>query len=125
MDKKLLPWLSLRSENSPPSGWLKAVRGALGLTSRQLADIVGIDNSAILRLEDREPEGKVSLELLNKVAKGMNCKVIYAIVPEDKYQSLESIVDEKAKKMAVELIDRVEHSMLLEEQGSPDSKKEV
>jgi len=125
MDKKIQPWLRLRSDRRPPSGWLKAVRGALGLSSRQLAWILGTDSSVILRMEAREPEGKMTLELLDRTAKAMGCKVVYAIVPDDPYESLESIVDHRAKIAATELIQKVEHSMRLEDQGSPDAKAEI
>ncbi|MBK8201301.1 MAG: helix-turn-helix domain-containing protein [Bdellovibrionales bacterium] len=82
MDRKLQSWLPLRIEKQPPAGWLKAIRGALGISSRQLAQIVGVDMSAIIRLEEREPEGKVTVEMLNRAAQAMDCKVVYAIVPE-------------------------------------------
>ena len=125
MDKKLQAWIDIRGEKRPPSGWLKAIRGALGLSTRQLAAIVGIDFSSIIRLEERELQGTVSLEVLDKAAKAMGCKVVYAIVPEDPYLSLESIIDERAKRAATELLEKVEHSMRLEEQGSPDAKTEI
>jgi predicted DNA-binding mobile mystery protein A len=125
MDKKTHRWLNLRSEKRPPVGWLKAIRGALGISSRQLAQIVGIDSAAVLRLEDREPTGKVTLELLDRAAQAMGCKVVYAIVPNDMFGSLEAIVDSRAKKAAKELLQKVEHSMKLEEQGTPDSKTEL
>lgn len=125
MDKKIQPWLSIRAEKRPPIGWLKAIRGALGISSRQLAQIVGIDSSAIIRLEEREPDGKMTLELLNRAAQAMGCKVIYAIVPNDDSESLEAIVDRRARIAAKDLLRRVEHSMRLEEQGSPDSKAEL
>jgi DNA-binding Xre family transcriptional regulator len=83
MDKKTQPWISLRSEKRPPIGWLKAIRGALGISSRQLAQIVGIDSAAVIRLEDREPTGKITLELLDRAAQAMGCKVVYAIVPNE------------------------------------------
>jgi predicted DNA-binding mobile mystery protein A len=125
MDKKLQNWLPQRIEKSPQKGWLKAVRGALGISSRQLAQIIGVDMAAIIRLEEREPIGKVTLEMLNRAAKAMNCKLVYAIVPDDEYDSLESIVDVRAKKAAKNLLQKVEHSMRLEDQGSPNSKSEL
>lgn len=123
MDKKIQPWLPLRGEKRPPTGWVRAIRGALGISSRQLAQIVGIESSAIIRLEDREPNGKISLELLDRAARAMGCKVIYAIVPDE--ESLEAIVDARARKAAKELFQKVEHSMRLEDQGSPDSKADL
>lgn len=125
MDKKIKTLVPLRTERRPPTGWLKAIRGALGITSRQLAQIVGVDMSAIIRLEEREPQGKVTLEMLDRVAQAMDCKLIYAVIPNEEYESLESIVDYRAKKAAKELYQKVEHSMQLEEQGSPESKSEL
>jgi hypothetical protein len=111
MDKKIQPWLHLRAEKSPPEGWLKAIRGALGIRSRQLAQIVGIDSSAIIRLEEREPDGKMQSHLCDR--------------PKHENESLEAIVDRRARYAARDLLQRVEHSMRLEEQGSPDSKAEI
>ena len=64
IEKKLRPWIALRADNAPRSGWIKAVRGALGINTRQLADRVGVEQSNITRLEEREPQGKVTLERL-------------------------------------------------------------
>lgn len=81
--------------------------------------------SAVLRLEERESEGKVTLEMLNRAARAMDCKVVYAIVPRDEFESLEDIIDLRSKKAASELLQKVEHSMRLEKQGSPESKYEL
>lgn len=125
MDKKLRNWLPMRAEKQPPSGWLKAIRGALGISSRQLAQIINVDMSAVIRLEKREPSGKITLEMLSRAAQAMDCKVIYTIVPKEDYGSLEDIVDYKARKAARDLLKKVEHSMRLEDQGSQDSKVEL
>lgn len=125
MDKKLKPWLQMQNERQPPSGWLKAIRGALGISSRQLAQIIGIDMSAVIRLEEREPKGKVTLEMLDRAAQAMDCKFVYAIIPRHDYDSLEAIVDNRSEKAAKELLQKVEHSMRLEDQGSSESKSEL
>ena len=125
MDTKAEPWRKLRLEKPPPSGWLKAIRGALGISARQLATMLGVDASAIIRLEEREPQGKFTFELLDRAAKAMGCKVVYAIVPDAPHNSLEDIVDFRARKAASELIQKVEHSMRLEGQGSPESTTEL
>ncbi len=125
MDQKLRAWLPLRVEKRPPSGWLKAVRGALGISSRQLAQIVGVNMSSIIRLEERETEGKVTLEMLSRAAQAMDCKLVYAIVPTDEHESLEAVFDNRARSAAQELLQKVEHSMRLEDQGSPESKTDL
>lgn len=118
IERKIRPWVPLREDKIPQSGWIKAIRGALGLNTRQLADFLGVDHSAVLRLEEREAKGKVTLDLISKVAQAMSCKLIYAIVPEKPYEDLESILDERTIKLARELTRNVEHSMRLEQQGT-------
>lgn len=121
IENKLRPWTALRTDNVPRSGWIKAVRGALGMNTRQLAERVGVEQSNITRLEEREPSGKVTLERLAKAANAMNCRLIYAIVPNDYYSDLEAIIDERARDLAQQLVRTTEHSMRLEQQGASDA----
>lgn len=121
IEKKLRPWIALRADIAPRSGWIKAVRGALGMNTRQLGDRVGVEQSNITRLEAREPRGNVTLERLAKAAKAMHCKLIYAVVPDDRYSDLEAIIDERARDLAQQLVRRTEHSMRLEKQGAADA----
>lgn len=127
IEKKLKAWTPLRSESTPQSGWIKAIRGALGLNTRQLADLIGVDHSTILRLEEREAKKKTTLDAIDKVARAMNCKLIYAIVPQESYNDLESIIDERAKGLARKMLLKVGHSMRLENQGTDekDSAKQI
>ncbi|MGZ3688576.1 MAG: mobile mystery protein A, partial [Bdellovibrionota bacterium] len=106
-------WSASRAPR-PRHGWLKAVRESLGMTSRQLAEALGSDNAAVLRMEKREILGKVTLETLSRAAQAMNCKLVYAIVPEE---SLERVVDDRAREAAGELLKPVSHSMKLEDQS--------
>lgn len=125
MDKKIKAWLNLGDEKVPPSGWIKAVRGALGMSAGQLASLIGVDTSVMFRAEEREKTGKITLELLERAAKAMDCKVIYAIVPDFPNRSLDEIIESRATQVAKDLIQKVEHSMRLENQGSVDSKAEI
>lgn len=118
IENKLRPWIHLRADKAPRSGWIKAVRGSLGMTSRQLAERLGIQQSGVTRLEEREADGKATLEIISRAAKAMNCKLIYAIVPDDRFNDLETIIDEHAHAFARELVERTEHSMQLENQGT-------
>jgi predicted DNA-binding mobile mystery protein A len=118
MEKKIRPWTALRADKAPGSGWIKAVRGALGMSARQLADRIGVEQSTVTRLEERESVGKVTLESLATVAKAMDCKLVYAIVPNERYRDFETIVNERAQGLARQLVERAEHSMQLEKQGT-------
>jgi predicted DNA-binding mobile mystery protein A len=118
IETKIRPWIAMRADQMPRSGWIKAVRGALGMNTRQLAERVGVGQSNITRIEKREPSGKVTLERLATIAQAMNCKLIYAIVPSDRFADLDAIIDEQARALAELLVQTAEHSMRLEKQGS-------
>lgn len=121
IQSKLQPWQAIRADQAPGSGWIKAVRGALGMSARQLAERLGVQQSTVTRIEKREAAGDVTLNVLRRVAEAMNCKLTYAIVPDDRHADLDAIVDARAQSVARELVGRNEHSMRLEKQGTDDA----
>ena len=127
IERKIESLAPLRKYQAPPSGWLKAIRGALGISTRQIAERIGIRHEAIVQFEQSEVKGGVSLATLQKVARAMNCKLVYAIVPAEPFSDLEGIIDDQALKTAASLVSRVDHTMRLEKQGTPEesSKKKV
>jgi len=116
LDAKLVPFMALR-EAMPKDGWLKVIRTALGLTAAQLAKRMGTLPSNVLHFERREALKAATLASLDRAAKAMGCRLVWAIVPEWGYGSLEEIVEKRAKKLAVKLVKAVDHSMKLEAQG--------
>lgn len=117
LDKRIRNWMLLKNETAPPTGWLKAIREALGLTTEILAKRIGIVPSALASYEKSEANEKVTLETLQKAARAMNCKLIYALIPEEPYTSLESVLDEQSFKAARNIVGKVDHTMRLEAQG--------
>lgn len=91
------------------------------MNSRQLAQRLGVQQSTITRLEKREAAGNVTLNVLGRVARAMNAKLVYAIVPDAPYQNVDAIVLERARDLARELVHRTEHSMRLEKQGTKEA----
>lgn len=117
IEERVKTWTPVSQDKAPPSGWIKAIRESIGMTARQLGDRIGIDHTGILRLEERESKGKVTIEMIERAAHAMNCKLVYAIVPNDPHESLEEIIDEQALKSARALTAKIAHSMRLEKQG--------
>ncbi|MBM4254149.1 MAG: mobile mystery protein A [Deltaproteobacteria bacterium] len=113
LDERLKAWRQVSKTPRPRMGWLKAVRESLGVTTRQLAHLLGTNNGVVVRLEQREREGKVTLEALDRAAQALGFSVVYAIVPDD---TLEAIVDEKAQEAAHAILRSVTHTMKLEKQ---------
>ena len=125
IEKKLKTWRPIKSDRTPPSGWIKAIRGALGISTYQLAKLMGVNQATALRYEQREIEGKVTLDIIKKAAEAMDCKLVYAITPNESYSSLDDIINARAKTFALKILKRAEHTMQLEKQGTGSNKSEL
>ncbi|MGP8174295.1 MAG: hypothetical protein ACLP7O_07075 [Terracidiphilus sp.] len=73
---------------------LRAVRHVLGVPLAEVARGLGVNRSVILRLEQSEGRGTISLNSMERVASAMGCKFIYAIVPLEQ-KTLEEIADRR------------------------------
>lgn len=106
---------------SPPprKGWLRAIRYALGMSTRQLAQRLGTVPSRITKLEQSEVSGSVTLKNLKRAAEAMDCVFVYAIVPRT---SLEDIVEKQAEAVIRDRYRRVAHTMALEEQSVAENR---
>lgn len=121
LDEKLRPFLHLRSTLNPKSGWVKAIREAIGMTTQQLARRMGIQQSGVTLLEQREVDKKITLESLERAAHALNCELVYALIPK---KSLQKIVDDQATLAAKAILARTTHTMQLEmqEAGTEETK---
>jgi predicted DNA-binding mobile mystery protein A len=98
----------------PPRGWLKAVRESLCMTTRQVAQRMGVAPSRILAIEKAEINATTSLKTLQNAAQAMDCSLVYAIVPNHK---LDDILLKQAQKIAQQEIQHIHHTMALENQS--------
>lgn len=104
----------------PPRGWLRAVRDALGMSSTQLAQRLGVDRSTVLRMEQSEQNDAIALRTLRRAADALDCTLVYALVPK---RSLEETVSARARQIAAQHLAGLEHTMALEAQGLPDERR--
>lgn len=111
----------LTEKSIPETGWIRVIREALGMSAKQLGKRVGLSQPRISRLEIAESEGDLKLSTLRKIAEGLNMKFVYAFVPET---SLEEMVQDQAKKIALKRMTKVNHTMRLEEQELSYDEKE-
>jgi predicted DNA-binding mobile mystery protein A len=100
----------------PRSGWIRAIREALGMTAADLGARMGSEESTVLRMERNE--ARIQLGTLQRAADALDCELVYALVPR---RPLEQMVDDQAKRLATQLLNQVSHSMLLEDQQTPDA----
>lgn len=99
---------------TPPKGWVRAVRDALGMTSAQLARRLGIAQPSVIELEQSEAESRITLQTLERAAEALGCRLVYALVPE---KPLEETLRERARRVATQKMASVEHTMRLEDQA--------
>lgn len=87
----------------PQSGWLRAVRDALGMTAAQLGARLGITPTSVFEMERREADGTITLKTLEKAAQALGCTLVYALVPAE---SLDATVRKQARKVAARELER-------------------
>ncbi len=102
----------------PRSGWIRAIRDALGMSTSELAQRVGLTKGRISQIERAEQERSLTLDTLDRVADALGCRVEYVLVPR---QPLDDMVWEQAQAKAVAEIAAVHHTMALEDQR-PDAE---
>src|SRR5690606_6056045 len=98
----------------PPRGWVKAIREALGMTAAQLGQRMGVSKQRVLALEKAEPIGSVTLESLERAARALDCRLVYALVPR---KPLDELVAERATLLAKKRLKATRHTMALEDQS--------
>ena len=99
---------------------MSAIRRALGMTERQLAERLGVTQPAVHRLEKSEADETIRLNTLRRAAEALDCSLFYVLVPR---QPLEDMVSERARTLARQELVQIEQTMSLEAQDVvlPDS----
>lgn len=114
IDKRLMGLRSSEVLARPPRGWIKAIREALGMTSKQLARRLGVSQPRASEIEKNEVAGALTLDSLRRAANALDCQLVYALIPR---QPLQELVEERAAKLARARLDAAAHSMALEDQS--------
>ena len=91
--------------------WISIVREAIGMTAVQLAARLGVSQPRVTKMEANEENLKLST--LKRVAEALGCEFVYYFKPKTSFQNL---VEEQARKKAVEILQGVNLNMALEQQ---------
>lgn len=102
----------------PRSGWIRAVRDALGMSTRELAARVGLSSQRISQIEQNERNRSLTLDTLDRLADGLGCRVEYVLVP---HRPLDQMVMDRALAKAAAEVAEVDHTMVLENQRPDDA----
>jgi predicted DNA-binding mobile mystery protein A len=99
----------------PQKGWLRAIREAAGISASEVARTLKTSRQLPVQLEKAEAEDRITLKSLRTAANALGCELVYALVP--KANTLQDLVEERARSQAKKNVMGVEHSMALEDQA--------
>lgn len=115
LDAALTRWRSASLPSRPATGWIKAIREALGMSARELARRLGVGVPTVTRMELSEAEDRITLATLRRAAEAMGCELQYALVPK---RSLADTLENRAMALARQQMASVSHTMALEAQST-------
>ena len=95
----------------PRSGWIAAIRQALGMSKTQLAKRINIARQSLNDLESNELKATITLTSLRNAADGLGCDLQYVLVPR---KPLEQMVADQALRRASQKLGRINQSQALE-----------
>ena len=94
------------------------------MTTKQLAERLGVSQPRIVELEQSEASGSVTLNTLQRAAEALGCRLVYVLVPD---RPLADTVRARADLVASRITGAVAQSMRLEDQDvrNKDVAKEL
>ena len=115
LDRALKPFRAAAKNPRPQKGWLRAIREAAGISASEVARTLKTSRQLPVQLERAEAEDRITLKSLRAAAHALGCELVYALVP--KADTLQDLVEERARAQAKKHVLGVEHSMALEDQA--------
>jgi len=120
LEARIRLFTSARQQPTLPTGWIRALRSALGISFRQLANQLSITPQSAQEMEIREQEGSITLNSLREAARAMDMELVYGFVPNK--GSLEKYIDLKARELAQKIVLRTSNTMKLEDQENSSER---
>lgn len=106
----------------PGGGWVRALRESLSMTQEQLGARVQASRQSVQDFERNEARRRITLDSLDRLAAGMGCRVVYAVVPVA--ATLDELRTRRARMKAEKMMSPVAHSMAMESQAVPSIVRE-
>lgn len=108
----------IKNIRRPKEGWIRTLRKALGMSSPQLARILGLGKAQVSQMERMEIDDRITLKQLRRVAEELDCELVYALVPRS---SIQEMIRERADFKAKKIIEVANQHMILESQQLDES----
>ena len=121
LNSKMRGFASLKQVAMPPTGWIKAIRTAIGMSMQQLGNKLNVSKQGVMDIEKREKDGSITIKSLREIARAMDMQLVYGFVPND--GSLDALIEKRATELATQIVMRTANTMKLEDQAN--SKKRI
>lgn len=121
LNSKMLGFAALKQVATPPTGWIKAIRTAIGMSMQQLGNKLNISKQGVMDIEKREKDGSITIKSLREIARVMDMQLVYGFVPNE--GSLDALIEKRATELATQIVMRTANTMKLEDQAN--SKKRI
>lgn len=122
LNNKMLEFAKLKQVAFPPTGWIKAIRTAIGMSMQQLGNKLSISKQGILDIEKREKEGSITIKSLKEIGRALDMQLVYGFVPND--GSLDALIEKRATELATKIVLRTSDTMKLEDQANSNERIE-
>ncbi|MBI1341500.1 MAG: mobile mystery protein A [Terrimonas sp.] len=123
LNSKMLGFASLKQVAMPPTGWIKAIRTAIGMSMQQLGNKLNVSRQAVMDIEKREKDGSITIKSLREIGRVMDMQLVYGFVPND--GSLDSLIEKRATELATQIVMRTANTMKLEDQANSRKRLET
>ena len=123
LNSKMLCFASLKQVAMPPTGWIKAIRTAIGMSMQQLGNKLNVSKQGVMDIEKREKDGSITIKSLREIARAMDMQLVYGFVPND--GSLDALIEKRATELATQIVMRTANTMKLEDQANSKKRLET
>ncbi len=120
LNSKMLGFATLKQVAVPPTGWIKAIRTAIGMSMEQLGNKLSVTKQGILDIEKREKDGSITIKALKEIGRALDMQLVYGFVPND--GSLDALIEKRAHELASKIVLRTANTMKLEDQGNSKNR---
>jgi predicted DNA-binding mobile mystery protein A len=100
--EKINSFSVLKSVEKPDKGWVSTIRVCIKMSLRQLGERLHISPQGVKDLEKREESGSITINSLKEVGRALDMDLVYGFI--SRHNSLEAMIEERAKEIAEELI---------------------
>ena len=89
------------------------------MSTSELASRMGVRQQTISDIERSEQHDTIQLKTLERAAQAMNCRLVYALVPDT---TLDETIGAQARRKAIQHLESVAHHSRLEDQAVDDEE---